>query len=525
VKPKPYTRVTTLVGKIQDRHNLEQWAQRAVAVGLAERADLLAAVAANRTNPRELNRVVADAKDAGGGMIGANLGTALHTMLEQTLTGETPLEQVGEQWRHDITAVHQALNVHGLRPVDGMTERIVRCDELAVAGTFDLAVTFPGRELPVIADLKTGRSVDFGFVTYAAQLAIYAHADGIWLGDLERDRFGRYMLDPGNEQLWEPAQFDQQIGVLIHAPAGQGTCTIHTVDLEFGWEQAHLARRVYDSQKTKQPRVLTPLPAVDRSTELVTNLTERLQALPPEAVAVCRQHWPKGVPTLKQARETGAPLTAGQIAAITATVEIAEAFTGAQFNPPTTITATQPAPAPAAPTKPHLAAVADPALVDKLINEIQDLPADLVDTITNQAKEAGIGNLRRGVTVTQAAQIQQWVTGAAAELGTRLGTVYAAQTKCGPAVLELCGITDPEKPTSLEVSKLRAVGWAIRRNVLNAELTPTGECEIGKGAMLAAGRVMAGMFGLPSPNSSAEVLTNPLLLALVVHHTDHEGEK
>jgi len=29
------------------------------------------------------------------------------------------------------------------------------------------------------------------------------------------------------------------------------------------------------------------------------------------------------------------------------------------------------------------------------------------------------------------------------------------------------------------------------------------------------------MFGLPSPNSSAEVLTNPLLLALVAHHTDH----
>src|SRR5437870_10706498 len=79
-----WTRVTTVSGILSDRYNLELWAQRMVALGLAKRSDLLALVKTNArasatpNGKRTLNRVVKDALEAGNSEQRANLGTAIH---------------------------------------------------------------------------------------------------------------------------------------------------------------------------------------------------------------------------------------------------------------------------------------------------------------------------------------------------------------------------------------------------------------------------------------------------------------
>ena len=82
LKPVAHTRVTTLVKALDDTSNLEKWACRMTALGLAERADLRALVASHRDDKAALNRVVDQAKEAARSGAGANTGTALHRFAE-----------------------------------------------------------------------------------------------------------------------------------------------------------------------------------------------------------------------------------------------------------------------------------------------------------------------------------------------------------------------------------------------------------------------------------------------------------
>ena len=85
-----WTRVTTVAPILSDRYNLEKWAQRMTALGLAKREDLLALVKATariadtRNGKSTLNRVVSDAIEAGNVEQRANLGTAIHAATEPT---------------------------------------------------------------------------------------------------------------------------------------------------------------------------------------------------------------------------------------------------------------------------------------------------------------------------------------------------------------------------------------------------------------------------------------------------------
>ena len=53
-------------------------------------------------------------------------------------------------------------------------------DEHGVAGTFDRAAFVPGFDLPLIADLKSGSSLDYSWPAFAIQLAIYTQANALY---------------------------------------------------------------------------------------------------------------------------------------------------------------------------------------------------------------------------------------------------------------------------------------------------------------------------------------------------------
>jgi hypothetical protein len=243
-KDAAYTRATTFAKSISDTFALGQWGNRMAVKGLALRPDLYALAAATPLEDKDtLNRIAEDAKTAAGSKSSAGLGTALHAFTEAIDRGETP--HVPAPWDKDVVAYQQLSAEVGLTYQAAHIERIVAVPAFQVAGTFDriaclskpLTAERPGREsvhLPagswVVADLKTGRDLSYGWNEIAIQLALYAHAAGIWNA-----------VDEAWEQM---PPVDQRVALVIHLPVEKAKATLYAVDIEAGWEAAELCERV-----------------------------------------------------------------------------------------------------------------------------------------------------------------------------------------------------------------------------------------------------------------------------------------
>lgn len=218
-KPVPYTRCTTYVGAVEDTYNLSRWQMRMVAVGLSERPDLRLAVAAHRQDKTKLNELCNDALEAAKAHAAATTGTALHSLTEQADRGQK-VTGVPEEYLADLAAYSEA--TADLKAVQ--IEQFTVQDVLKIGGTPDRVVKLGGKRY--IADLKTG-SISYGFLKIAAQLAVYARSRPYDVATGER-------LDPHGAEL--------DRGIVIHLPAGSGTCSLFWVDLLEGWELVRLAR-------------------------------------------------------------------------------------------------------------------------------------------------------------------------------------------------------------------------------------------------------------------------------------------
>jgi hypothetical protein len=232
-KPQAYTRCTTLVGAYEDTYNLEQWKMRQAAIGLSMRPDLQTAVHAFRDDKKELNRICQDALDAAGSSSAATRGTALHALTEQVDRGLEDYDHLPEEIYNDLAAYATA--TADLRSV--LIEQMMVLDDWKVAGTPDRVVEYQGKRY--IADLKTG-SVDFGAGKIAAQLAVYAHSH-IYDGTATRAPHG--------------ADLDRAL--VIHLPAGTGTCEVKWIDIRAGWEIAKTCLDVRDKRKLSAAQLFT----------------------------------------------------------------------------------------------------------------------------------------------------------------------------------------------------------------------------------------------------------------------------
>lgn len=224
-KAVPYTRCTTYVGALEDTYNLEKWKMRQVAIGLAERPDLVLAAAAHREDKDRLNKTCDAAVEAAKSSAAANVGTALHALVDQYDQGTLDLARVPAAYRPDIEAYAKAtakLKVIGI-------ECFGVVDSHRIGGTWDRVYQLPDGRY-VIGDTKTG-SVEYGMGKIAMQLAVYSRAtpyapEGI-----------RGMPNPA-------AGIDQATALVVHLPAGTGTCELLSVDIAAGWEAVGLAGHV-----------------------------------------------------------------------------------------------------------------------------------------------------------------------------------------------------------------------------------------------------------------------------------------
>lgn len=246
-KPTAYTRCTTFVDCLEDKFNLQKWQQRMVATGLANRADLLLAVSAAGDDKRKLDSICADAREAAGASGAATTGTALHALTELIDRGQ-PLPALPETARADLEA-YAAATAHLTAT---HIEQFTVVDELKVGGTADRIVQVDG--VSYIADIKTG-SIEWGLGKIAMQLAVYAHGTG---------------YSPSG-QRFDLGPIDQNVGIIIHLPAGQARCELVPVDLAAGWEGVQLATQVrgwrsrkdFVAMRPEVMKLLSPAPAVE----------------------------------------------------------------------------------------------------------------------------------------------------------------------------------------------------------------------------------------------------------------------
>lgn len=233
-KPTAYTRCTTFVDCLEDKFNLQKWQQRMVATGLANRADLLLAVSAAGDDKRKLDAICSDAREAAGASGAATTGTALHALTELIDRGQ-PLPALPETAKADLEA-YAAATAHLTAT---HIEQFTVVDELKVGGTADRIVQVDG--VSYIADIKTG-SIEWGLGKIAMQLAVYAHGTG---------------YSPSGERF-SLGPIDQNVGIIIHLPAGQAKCELVPVDLAAGWEGVQLATQVRGWRSRKDFRLERP---------------------------------------------------------------------------------------------------------------------------------------------------------------------------------------------------------------------------------------------------------------------------
>lgn len=266
-----WRRATTFAGVMKETLTLDAWQKRHLVRGAARNPELLAGAA--RLDIREdkpmLDALAEELATRSGVHEAAEQGTYIHQLTEDIDRELDPdarnaaWGRVPEKYLADVRAYQRALDQAGLRVVPSMLERRTAVTRYKVAGTFDQLLCL-ARDIPgvgskgdyVIGDKKTGSTVtEYGSMgEYGVQLWLYAHGlntSGVW---------------DGHAGCWVPApRVREDKGVIIHIPLGQGTCSLHVVDLEQGRESAALCQAVFDWRdfvKAKKSKLSVPLHSV-----------------------------------------------------------------------------------------------------------------------------------------------------------------------------------------------------------------------------------------------------------------------
>ncbi|AGM12054.1 exonuclease [Streptomyces phage Goby] len=286
-KPKALVRTTTFIDCIEDKSSLVDWGKRMVLVGAQKRPSLLDAVAEldpnDNADKKKLNALAERALDISGANDKREKGTHLHDLSEYVDRGEQIPSHASEQDLEDMMAYMMAtapLTVHSV-------EQFVVCSQLGVGGTFDRTYGYEGLDPDgklvsgrFIGDLKTG-SVEYGGLKMAMQLAIYSRAkkyDHTMFPAPDRAKDEKAWnkwkkTEVSAEEIAQaytvPEPVNQDWGIIVHLPSGEGVCNLYWVDLNVGWKAAQLALTIREmrslSRKAMRPFVVTDTtpPGVD----------------------------------------------------------------------------------------------------------------------------------------------------------------------------------------------------------------------------------------------------------------------
>lgn len=243
-----WTRATTHAELPEDSYALARWQLRQLLLGLRRRPDLLRLVESWSEDPGrdDLDDVIKTAHEVAGNDAKANLGTAVHGVLQQ----------VDRAWNRELgcpdPAVIAALpewsipHVNGylaeltrqhLTPIPSMVERRVVNLDLGCAGTLDNLYEEADGTV-ALGDKKTGR-LDYPERKYAVQLAVYHGA--------------AYLLDPdgGPPVDLRSVGLRREYAVLVYVDPESGACSVYRVDMRRAYVGANLAADVREWRRQR----------------------------------------------------------------------------------------------------------------------------------------------------------------------------------------------------------------------------------------------------------------------------------
>jgi hypothetical protein len=218
-KPIAYTRATTIANSLDDASALVAWKMRMTAIGLTTRPDILLSISAAQEDKMAVNSLIEDAMQVAGANKAANIGTALHSFAERLDLGQE-LGVISDEWMSDMKAYEHATKILSNKFI----EQFSVLDKYKIAGTPDRVVEYKGELF--IADIKTGR-VDHPN-NIAIQLAIYANGLPYDGATATRGTWGEVNKDKA---------------IIIHLPAGTGTCKLMWIDIKEGFKGLQLAMK------------------------------------------------------------------------------------------------------------------------------------------------------------------------------------------------------------------------------------------------------------------------------------------
>lgn len=292
-KPVAFQRATTLAGMLENRFKLEAWKVRQTALGLAERPDLIAAIATS-SDKQQLDTLCQQALNASGGNSSATIGTALHAATENwDRDGTKPPAMFAEH----VERYAQALSDAGIHIIKEHIEQVVVNDHARVAGMFDRAIIADGETC--VADLKTGKDIKYAAATYSIQQAIYVTANR-W-------------YDWRAKKIIPVVPLNQEKALIIHLPAAGGDCELIWLDLKPGIEALEHAMWVREWQKPQAlltpftPKATPPAAAAavveeeaaQETHDQADRATQLREQLPPSGTPELKAfatRWPTGVP-------------------------------------------------------------------------------------------------------------------------------------------------------------------------------------------------------------------------------------
>lgn len=242
-----YTRASTVAKTLEDTYMLDAWARRMIVLGFYDNVELFARLqetvdsgldAHDVADPLKLarllrtplNRLAEQAHDQSGAGAAAEFGTATHAWCEWVDLGEGHIQRVPEMFRPWVLGHRRALAESGLTVLGEFTETIVLNTQWGIAGTLDrLFLDSTGRAL--LGDIKTSRGLEYSWLYFAIQLAIYHGAAVFW---------------DHRTQAWEPMpELDPHTALISHLPREDPEAArIVPISMDFGARALHAAMTV-----------------------------------------------------------------------------------------------------------------------------------------------------------------------------------------------------------------------------------------------------------------------------------------
>jgi len=301
--------VSTFIKAATDGYAISQWGKHNVVIGASMKPSIAARAYGlkNKGGPDgdwgTLEDLVEELSNVAGSKDAADRGTDIHAWAEKVDKG-LDMEDVPALYRELIAMYREELARYGFRAIHDMTELTTMTTRWGgVVGTFDNVLFHDPTGTYVIADKKTGKSVDQGWDEIQCQLAIYAeglNSHGVWDWDAKE-----WVRDPLGVGVLGTDTVRQDYGVVIHMPAEgplAGTVRLLKADLERGrvyGEECHRVRTLRSEQaKPTLWDELPPAPAGPETAPAPPTWAERFAAVssPSEARDLWDQAKAAGLP-------------------------------------------------------------------------------------------------------------------------------------------------------------------------------------------------------------------------------------